>query len=398
MKIRKAYKFRIYPNQTQMKALSKQFGIVRFVYNHFLDQRITTYRETGKGLNYYDIARQLTELKSQEETSWLKEGDSQAMQQGLKDQERAFQNFFSKRSGYPKFKSRKGKQSIRYPQRVKVNLGTKRTYLPKVGWIKTRFHQEIEGVVKNVTVSKTKSGKYFASFQIEMEKEEPEYKGKENGIDFGIQTFVVLSDGQTYENSRHLQKKEKQLRRYQRKLSRRKQGSQRWQKQKQKVAILHEVVQNTRLDHHHKLSRALVDEHSLLAVEDLHIKGMVRNKRLAKHIQDASWGEFVRQLKYKGEWYGCHTQTIDRWYPSSKTCSECGYVMKEMPLNVRVWKCPHCQIEHNRDVNAAKNILKQTTVGATGSNASGVQVRPEVQYIGTQAGTSKLETPQLAVG
>ena len=166
MKIRKAYKFRLYPNETQKQDMQKQFGIVRFVYNYFLNLRIEHYRKTGKGINYCNLANRLVVMKKEEEYAWLCEGDSQTMQQGLKDQEKAFRNFYEKRSGYPKFKSKRGKQVVRYPQRVKVNTESKRTYLPKIGWVKTVFQQEIEGKIKNVTVSKTKTGKYFASFQV----------------------------------------------------------------------------------------------------------------------------------------------------------------------------------------------------------------------------------------
>ena len=231
--------------------------------------------------------------------------------------------------------------------------------------------------------------------KVEMEIEDPVYEGGRNGIDLGLQDFAVLSDGRKFANPKHLLQTERKLSKNQRILSRRKQGSQRWMKQRQKVALLHEKVKNARQDYLHKLSRELVNEHALLALEDLHVKGMVKNHHLAKHISDAGWGEFLRQLKYKGEWYGCHVEKINRWYPSSKTCSACGHQVAEMPLHIRFWTCPKCQAQHDRDINAAKNILKQTTVGTTESHASGVHVRPAPLF-DKQAGTLKLETPLLA--
>jgi putative transposase len=225
----------------------------------------------------------------------------------------------------------------------------------------------LEGKLKNVIVSRTKSGRYSASFQVEVEIPDPVYRGSENGLDLGLKDFAALSDGRKLPNPRHLIQAEKRLRRLQRSLSRRQKGSAGWERQRQKVARQHEKVADCRADYQHKMSRALVEDHRLLAIEDLHIKGMMRNKRLAKQISDAGWGQFVRMLGYKGEWYGCELVAVDRFFPSSKTCWQCGSVMKEMPLELREWDCPNCQAHHDRDVNAAKNLLNQATVGTTGS-------------------------------
>jgi len=376
MLIRKAYKFRLYPNQEQQASLVVQFGHTRFVYNYFLNLRQDHYKLTGEGLYYRETANHLTELKQDPEHDWLKEADSQILQQKLMDLDEAYKNFFEGRAKYPRFKSRKNRQTIRYPQRVKLDLEAKRTYLPKVGWVKTVFHRKLEGKIKNVTVSRTKSGKFFASFQVEVDIPEPKYTGDQAGIDLGLTHIAALSDGRKIENPHHLIQAERRLRRLQRSLSRRKKGSAGREKQRLLVARQHEKVANQRQDFQHKLSLALVKDHRFLAIEDLHIKGMVRNKRLAKHISDAAWGQFTQMLEYKGAWYGCEVVKIDRWYPSSKTCSSCEAVMKDMPLHIREWKCPECGVAHDRDVNAAKNILKQTTAGTAGSYAGGVHVRP----------------------
>ena len=279
---------------------------------------------------------------------------------------------------------------------MKVSIGEKSTFLPKVGWVRTVFHRDMEGEIKNVTVSRSKSGRYFASFQVEMERPEPEYAGTRNGIDLGLIDVVVLADGRKYAAPGYLKGAERKLGRLMQGLSRKSPGSRGREAQRQLVARLHEKIANQRTDYLHKLSRQLVEEHSVLMIEDLNIRGMVRNRRLARGISDAGWGELVRQLEYKGVWYGCQVVKVDRWYPSSKTCSECGYVIEgKLPLEIRQWRCPQCGCEHDRDINAARNLKKQTTVGTTGSKASGVHVRPE-RKMRYQAGTMKLEAPQLA--
>jgi putative transposase len=332
-------------------------------------------------LSYQDTTARLATLKHSPEYEWLREADSQVLQQSLKDLDRAFRNFFDGRCGYPRFKSGRAKQAIRYPQRVKKNLEAKRIYLPKVGWVRTRFHRALEGKVRNVTVSRAKSGRYHVSFQVEVEQAEPICCGEMVGIDVGLKHFAVLSDGRRIANPRNLRQAERRLRRLQRQLSGKQKSSQGWEKQRLKVARQHEKVANRRLDFQHKLSRSLVDEYGFVALEDLHIQGMMKNHRLAKHISDASWGGFVSLLAYKGAWYGCQVQSSDRWYPSSKICSACGAEMEAMSLRVREWQCPRCSAYHDRDRNAAINILisccTATTVGTTERHAGGVRVRPD---------------------
>lgn len=376
MIIRRAYKYRIYPNQGQQDQLSRQFGSCRFVYNYFLRQRIDHYASTGKGLTYHKTAQMLVKLKNQPEYVWLKEAHSQTLQQSLIDLDKAYNNFFNKRADFPKFKKKHGKQSCRFPQGIKVDPDSKKLYVPKIGWVKVVLHRPIEGEMKNLTISKTKSGKYFASIQVEQEIDEPTYSGYQIGIDLGLKDFIVTSDGQQVPNPKHLRKSERKLKRLQRRLSRTKKGSNGREKARLKVARQHEKIANQRADFLHKLSRKLVEDNQLIAIEDLNVKGMVSNHNLAKYISDAGWSEFTRQLSYKGSWYGCHIGQIDRFFPSSKRHFKCGYIYENLTLAEREWFCPECQEWVDRDENAAKNILNWYTVGTTGINAAGQIVRP----------------------
>ena len=413
MLAKKAFKYRIYPNQKQQHSLAVQFGHARFVYNWGLALRKTHYRQTGQGLSYFDCNVRLTELKRQAEYIWLGEADSQVLQQKLKDLDRAYVNFFEGRANYPAFKSKRSKQSIRYPQRFKVEGD--RIYLPKVGWVKTVFHRPVEGEMKNVTVSRTKSGKYFVSIQCEVEIDEPVYVGSEVGIDLGVVDFATLFDSalfdsneherpvhsQTIPNPRHLRQAEKRLRRLQRRLSRCQKGSKGHEKVKRLLARQHEKVANQRRDFQHKQSRSLVDRHRLLCFENLNVTGMLKNHRVAKSIADAAWGTFVRLCEYKGQWYGCHIQKIGRFFPSSKLCSACGEIHPTLKLSERKWVCAGCGTIHHRDLNASKNILVEglrllnsSTVGATGINAGGESVRPEL-VLSIQAVSPKPEAHPL---
>jgi putative transposase len=367
--IKRAYKFRLYPNIEQQSQLVKQFGATRFTYNYFLRQRINHYTNTGKGLTYHDTALMLTELKKRPEYSWLKEAQSQTLQQALRDLDTAYNNFFNKRADFPTFKKKHGKQSCRFPQGFKVS--DKKLFVPKIGWIKIVLHRPIEGVMKNVTISKTKSGKYFASIQVEQETDEPTYEGGQIGLDLGLKDFAVTSDGQRFPSPKYLRKAEKRLRRLQRRLSRCQKGSHGRNKARLKVARQHEKIANQRQDFLHKLSKHLVDENQVIVIEDLHVKGMLKNHHLAKSISDSGWSEFVRQLNYKGQWYGCHIEQIDRFFPSSKRCFHCGHIYERLTLAMRQWGCPECGTLIDRDLNAAQNILNWYTVGTTEIYAAG---------------------------
>ncbi len=375
MIVKKAFKYRLKPNSDQQAALAIQFGHARFVYNWALDLRQNHYKGTGEGLSWYDVKKELTALKQDPDYVWLKDADSQVLQAKTQDLDRAYVNFFEGRAQYPTFKSKRGKQSIRYPQRFK--LDGQRIYLPKVGWVKAIVHRPIEGEMKNATVTKTKSGRYFVSIQCETEIDDPDYQGEAVGIDLGLTHFAILSTGEKIDNPRHLRKAEAKLAKGQRKLSRKIKGSSNWQKQRIKVARLYERIANQRADFQHKLSRKLVNTYGLIRFENLNIAGMVRNHSLAKSISDAAWGQFVRMVEYKGVWHGAYAEKVDRWFASSKICSDCGAKNTLLKLSDREWACSECGVLHDRDVNAAINILNWNTEGASEINACEQTVIPE---------------------
>jgi len=368
----RAFKFRLYPNQAEQAALATQFGHSRFVHNRGLDARKSFYKETGKGLSLSGTTKLLPGMKR--ELPWLKEADSQVLQQKLRDLDTAYTNFFKGRARYPKFKKKSGKQTIRYPQRFKFNGN--RVYLPKVGWVKLKCHRAMEGKPKSVTVSKAKSGKHFVSILCEVDKELP----KPNrltpvGVDLGLTSFAILSTGEKVDSPRFLRKTEQQLVRTQRRLSRKKKGSANRRRARLRVALVHERIANQRADFQNKLSHRLVTEHGLVAMENLNIKGMVKNHCLAKSISDAGWSAFVRMCEYKAPWYGSEVRKVDRFFPSSKRCSRCGWVNGDLRQGDRNWTCV-CGVVHDRDINAAINVLIECTVGATESQACGDAVSP----------------------
>lgn len=361
MKIYKAFKFRLYPNREQEDAFTKQFGACRWVYNHFLRQCIDYYAEHKKGLTYRDNCASLVNLKKEPETGWLKEVNAQSLQQALMDLRAAYRNFFEKRAKYPSFKSKRGKQSFRVPQWFGLEGEGKHQYLkiPKVSPIRIVIHCPVEGGMKSVTISKTKTGKYFASILCEIEITEPETDRNRPaiGIDLGLIDFAVTSNGEHFPHPKYLRETEQQLKCAQRILSRRQKGSGGWEKARLRVARLHEKVANRRRDFLHKLSKKLVDDNQAIFFEDLAVKNMMANHCLAKSISDSGWGTFVRFCEYKGQRYGCCVEQIDRFAPSSKRCSDCGLAIQSLPLSVREWVCPNCGAVHDRDGNAAKNIL-----------------------------------------
>lgn len=382
MKIKQGFKYRIYPNQTQQERLAIQFGHTRYIYNLYLHTRTEYYRLTGQSSNYYTCANDLKLLKSEPDHLWLKEADSQVLQQSLKDLDTAFKNFFTGRAKYPNFKRKFGKQSIRYPQRFKIEGN--RLYLPKVGWVKITLQRPIIGKMRNVTISKTKTGKYFASIICEFEKEEPVHPSeKAIGIDLGLTHFAILSNGEKIDSSRYLRRSERRLKVRQRRLSRKQRGSNNRHKARLVVALTHEKVANQRRDFHHQQSCRLVQAYGHIAVEDLNVKGMVKNHNLAKSIQDAGWSQFVQFLTYKQQMAGGTLTKIDRWFPSSKTCFVCGGKNQELTRKQRDWTCLRCGTYHDRDVNAALNILDQSTVGATESYA--LEIRSAVTQSAKEA-------------
>jgi putative transposase len=310
---------------------------------------------------------------------WLKEADSQTLQQALKDLDSAYQRFLKGLADYPNFKRKFDKQSIRYPQRFKFD-GSK-IYLPKVGWVKVIRHRRIEGAMKNCTVSKTKTGKYFVSIQCEIEHETPQQKQGSIGIDLGLKDSATLNDGTETKKiacPKHLHKAENLLKIRQRRLSRKVKGSNSRGKAKLVVAATHEKITNRRKDFHHQLSRAIVDNFGSIGLESLNVAGIVKNHNLAKSVSDAGWSQFVTFVEYKAAWAGSEVTKHDRWFASSKTCSDCGAVNKALKLSDRTWVCQSCGVIHDRDENAAKNLRPvlsivegPSTVGTTGINADG---------------------------
>ena len=361
-----SYKFRLYPNREQENLILRTFGCCRFVFNHFLAQRQEQYRETGMSLTRFQQDKSLTTLK--QELPWLKEADSTSLQATLQDLDTSFQNFFRRvkrgeKSGYPRFKSKHDHQQSYKSKCVGTNIKVLDTavQLPKLGLVKCRVSKEVRGRILSATISQNASGKYFVSICCtDVEIEPMPSTGAAVGIDVGIKDSAVTSDGVSYPNHKYLAKSEKKLARLQRQLSRKSKGSNRREKARIKVARLHEHIANQRQDAAHKLSTQLIRENDIICIEDLTPKNMVRNHRLAKSISDAGWGEFRRQLQYKAEWYGKTVVMIDRFYPSSQLCSCCGAQWSgTKDLSVRGWTCPECSAQHDRDINAAKNILNE---------------------------------------
>jgi putative transposase len=342
-------------------------------------------RRRGKGLGRAALNAFLPTLKKAEDTAWLAECYSQVLQATTLNLTTAYKNFFEKRAGFPKFKSKHGKQSVQYPQNVKIVDGNIK--LPgNIGRVKAKIHRLIEGKIKTVTISKTPSGKYLASILTEVEGEHPTTtEGKIYGIDLGLKHFAVVTAGKKvskYDNPKHLAKHEKNLKRQQQKLARKQKASNSRYKYRKVVAKVYERISNSRQDFLHKLSYKLVSDSLAVIVENLHVKGMVRNHNLAKAISDVGWGTFTNFLAYKLERNGGKLIEIDRWFPSSKLCSNCFYQIGEMSLEVREWTCPHCNTHHDRDGNAAINIraegIRMLKAEGSAVSAVGGEIRPRL--------------------
>lgn len=356
--INKTYRFRILPNKEQEVLLNKHFGCSRFVYNYFLNERKEQYQKGKKSDNYYAQAKTLIDLKKQEDTIWLKEVNSQTLQFALRSLDTAFLNFFRGKAQFPKFKSRKHKNTFTIPQfGILVN---NRISIPKFkDGIKIKLHREVKGKIGKMSITKTPTGKYYVSIFTEQEIEELPKTNKQVGVDLGLKDFVITSDNKRFKNNKYTKKYARELKKAQQHLSRKQKGSNGFEKQKLKVAKIHEKIASCRLDTLHKVSYQLVNENDLIVCEDLNVKGMIKNHKLSKHIADASWGNFVTLLQYKCDWYGKELVKVNRFYPSSKTCGDCGWINQELKLSDREWTCNSCGVVHDRDVNASRNILKE---------------------------------------
>ncbi|NER07342.1 MAG: IS200/IS605 family element transposase accessory protein TnpB, partial [Okeania sp. SIO3C4] len=373
--VEKAYKFRFYPTPEQENLLRRTLGCVRLIYNKALAARTQAWYENKERVGYKQTSTMLTNWKKQEDLDFLTEVSSVPLQQGLRHLQTAFTNFFSGRTKYPNFKKKRNGGSAEFTKSA-FKWKDGQVYLAKCSEpLAIRWSRQLpeNSVPTTITVKLDPSGRWSVSLRVNDTRDlRLKPINKQIGIDLGITSLLTTSDGETFANPKNINKLHKKLRLAQKSLSRKTKGSNNYQKARLKLARIHAKIKDSRLDYTHKLTTQLIRENQTVVVEDLAVKNMVKNHKLARAISDANWGELVRQLDYKAQWYGRELIKIDRYFPSSKRCSNCGYVVEKLPLNIREWDCPECAAHHDRDINAAINIL----AAGLAVSVCGATVRP----------------------
>lgn len=396
----KGMKYRLYPTREQEALLAKSFGCARYAYNWAIDVRSQAYAQGRKTPSRFDLNKLMTAEKR--ERPWLSDVSDWVLKEAISHACSAYENFFAKRAAFPRFKSRRDSVQSATWRRPTVK-GKNHVFVPKLGVLRFREHRPLEGEIKTVTVSRHASGRYYVCFQVDDGKEcapKPRHAESAVGIDVGIESFCTLSTGEKVANPRLRESSQKRIAKLQRRLARQRRGSNRYRKTKRRLAREHEKVADERREFLHVLSTRLVNENQVIAVEDLSVKGMLSNHRLAYRIADASWSEFARMLGYKCERHGSHLISCGRFEPSSKMCSTCGKIRKDMPLSVRSWECPECGRRHDRDVNAAVNILNFAVASTVNGRGEKVRLASVEGYPFAEASASRrsVKPPALAVG